>query len=114
MRNRDKTQQVKVKRGVGVLHIETDMAIVNIYLGLMDCARHEIETIEVISDRYAGERWVTVERRGGPDRGRYARLRLMRETKEECEARVEAAVTREETRIEEGQRRWSETGSTRR
>lgn len=49
-RSRDKT-----------LHIETDLGIVNIRVGLDDSEGHPVESIEVIPDNYAGETPVTVD-----------------------------------------------------
>jgi hypothetical protein len=38
-----------------VLHIETDLGIINIRTGLTDMKGRRVDSIEIIPDRYAGE-----------------------------------------------------------
>lgn len=72
-----RTQRVKVRKGVDVVHIETDLGIVNIHLGLADDSGHAVESVSMIPDSYAGERRVTVQ--GG---------RFVRETDDEKNTRL--------------------------
>ena len=53
----------------GLLHVETPLGIVNIRVGLSDFKGRKVESIEVIPNRYAGEKKVT--RKG------YANTRLI-------------------------------------
>jgi hypothetical protein len=46
----------------GLLHVETPLGIVNIRVGLNDLKGRKVDSIEVIPNRYAGEKKVT--RRG--------------------------------------------------
>jgi len=46
-----------------LLHVETPNGIVNIRAGLSDAIGREVDSIEVIPDRYAGERRVVVSGR---------------------------------------------------
>jgi hypothetical protein len=49
------------KRGPQILHVETDLGIVNIYVGLMDDFGRRVESVELIADDYAGEPKVSVD-----------------------------------------------------
>ena len=47
-------------RSGGILHIETDMCIVNIHVGLFDAEGRPVTNITIIPDNYAGEAPVTL------------------------------------------------------
>jgi len=47
-------QRVKVKRGALVVHIETELGIVNIHLKLTDLLGRKVEAVELIPDRFTG------------------------------------------------------------
>ena len=53
-------QTVKVKRGNKIIHVETRLGIVNIYLGLTNREGQAVETVSMNPNRYAGERKVIV------------------------------------------------------
>ena len=38
-----------------LLHIETDLGIINIRVGLTDTDGHRVESVEIIVNKYAGE-----------------------------------------------------------
>lgn len=44
-----------------IVHVETTLGIVNIYVGLRDAHGRRVERVEMIPNRYAGEPLVTVE-----------------------------------------------------
>jgi hypothetical protein len=56
-----KMQYVTPKRGVECIHVETELGIVNIYLGLHDSEGRKVESIEILADDYAGEPKVTLD-----------------------------------------------------
>lgn len=60
---RDDMQTVRPKRGVRVVHVETQLGIVNIYLNLHDKQGRRVETVTLSGNNYAGEKRVAV--RGG-------------------------------------------------
>lgn len=41
-----------------LVHVETSLGIVNIYVGLRDAAGRRVERVEIIPNDYAGERRV--------------------------------------------------------
>lgn len=43
-----------------ILRVETDLGIINIYIGLSDGSGNAVETMEVFPDHYAGETPVKV------------------------------------------------------
>lgn len=108
-----KLKTVHVPRGYAGLHCEIDGAIVNIWVGLHDDQGHRVTRIDVRADRYAGDsHWNIIDSNAG--RMDFAALRLARETDDERNDRIDAEVRAAEDRIEAGQARWSETGSSRR
>ena len=44
-----------------MIHVETPLGIVNIYVGLRDAEGRRVERVEMIPNRYAGEPKVTVD-----------------------------------------------------
>jgi hypothetical protein len=44
-----------------LLHIETDLGIINIRVGLIDTEGRRVESIEIIRNNYAGEPKVTLD-----------------------------------------------------
>lgn len=58
-----------------LLHIETDLGIINIRVGLIDNEGRRVESIEIIPNGYAGEPKVT--------RDGYANTRLIEEATHE-------------------------------
>jgi hypothetical protein len=54
-------QRVKIKRGTEIVHVETELGIVNIYLGLCDDEGRRVESIELLADDIYGEPKVTVD-----------------------------------------------------
>ena len=48
-------QYVTRKKRARVIHIETELGIVNIYVGLCDRFGRKVESVEVIPDNFAGE-----------------------------------------------------------
>lgn len=43
-----------------IIHVETELGIVNIYVGLTDAGGRKVETVEMIPNQYAGETEVLV------------------------------------------------------
>ena len=58
------TQTVKPKRGVTILHVETELGIVNIHLGLRDRYGRRVEAVAMLPNCYAGESRVVARRDG--------------------------------------------------
>jgi hypothetical protein len=58
----------------GCLHVETPNGIVNIRVGLTDMSGRSVDSIEIIPDRYAGEKKVKVS---GPRNTRMIRLKTV-------------------------------------
>ena len=48
-------QRVKVKREARIVHVETELGIVNIFLGLRDRLGRKVEAVEMRADNLAGE-----------------------------------------------------------
>lgn len=67
-------RSVTVKAGE-LLHVETPNGIVNVRAGLSDRLGREVDSVEVIPDRYAGERKVIVS---GYSNTRLVRLKTVR------------------------------------
>ena len=44
-----------------IVHIETELGIVNIHVGLRDAQGRRVETVVLIPNQYAGEPTVTVD-----------------------------------------------------
>jgi len=57
-------QNVKVKRGVRCVHVETELGVVNILLGCRDAHGREFERVLIRPDQYAGERKVVLRNDG--------------------------------------------------
>ncbi len=38
-----------------IVHVETELGIVNVYVGLTDSEGHRVERVEMIPNQYAGE-----------------------------------------------------------
>lgn len=53
-------QTVRPKRGTEIIHVETKLGIVNIYLGLTDSKGREVESVGFRPNCYAGERKVVL------------------------------------------------------
>lgn len=47
-------QTVHVKRGARIVHIETELGIVNIYVGLRDRLGRRVENVRMSPGRYVG------------------------------------------------------------
>ena len=60
----------RINHSKGLLHIETPNGIVNIRVGLTDFNGRKVDSIEIIPDRYAGEKKVKLSG--------YANTRLIR------------------------------------
>ena len=48
-------QRVTPKRGARVVHVETPLGVVNIYLDLRDRYGRRVENVQVSGNNYAGE-----------------------------------------------------------
>lgn len=48
-------QTVIPKRGARIIHVETELGIVNIYVGLTDQRGRRVNTVELVGSRCAGE-----------------------------------------------------------
>ena len=55
-------QTVRPKRGISILHVETELGIVNIHLGLHDRYGRRVETVVMLPNTHCGERKVMVRR----------------------------------------------------
>lgn len=58
---------VTAARGVRIIHVETPLGIVNIYLGLHDEQSRRVERVVMIPNQYAGEPRVEID----PATGRF-------------------------------------------
>lgn len=76
---RTKQQDVHVRKSTRILHVETELGIVNIHIGLHDDDGHDVESVELLPDDYSGEPQVRVDG--------HARARFVRETPDEKLAR---------------------------
>jgi hypothetical protein len=52
---KSKTVSISGEKGAQYLHVETDLGIVNIYVGLRDVEGRRVERIELLPDDYAGQ-----------------------------------------------------------
>ena len=48
-------QRVKIKRGTTILHVETELGIVNIHLKLHDRLGRKVEAVVMLPDRFTGD-----------------------------------------------------------
>ena len=62
-------QYVTAKRGKRIIHVETELGIVNIYLGFHDKRGRKVEVISMNVNKLAGERKVIVSK------GRFIQLK---------------------------------------
>jgi hypothetical protein len=53
-------QTVHPRRGARVVHVETELGIVNIHVGLTDREGRRVESVMMNPNRYAGEKKVVV------------------------------------------------------
>ena len=53
-------QTVTPKRGAKIIHVETELGIVNVRLGLSDPEGRDVEAVEMIADDYSGEPTVSI------------------------------------------------------
>jgi len=86
-----KQQDVHIKRNTHVLHIETELGLINITLGLRDSDGRKIEHIQINADRYAGEPDVDVDLGEALGKATSIGFRLVRLTDDEQQARNHAA-----------------------
>jgi hypothetical protein len=70
-----KARKPIILRPSELLHVETPNGIINIRAGLSDGLGREVDSIECIPDRYAGERKVVISGRANT---RLIRLRTVR------------------------------------
>ena len=70
-----KQRKSVVLRPGELLHVETPNGIVNVRAGLSDARGREVDSVECIPDRYAGERKVVVS---GCTNTRLIRLKTVR------------------------------------
>ncbi len=89
---RTKKQVVHVNANASELHIETELGVINIRLGRRDSIGegHEVESIEVLADRSAGEPDVDIDL-DGTTKVKSVSFRLVRLTDDEQQTRNHAA-----------------------